>query len=158
DTYFASMETTALIRMGDGRAPETSLCAKESAGGRKEDNQWKATHITDDDVDQMKYLKLLSWKLPDSTLRLSHFTRVLMQDANVMGFDIAKGTRVYINTWAIARDPKVWDNRTCLMNLCPKVAVVEKTLANLLCKFDLTLPNGVKLKDLDMGETFGLAI
>ncbi|GKB94124.1 (+)-menthofuran synthase-like protein [Tanacetum coccineum] len=38
------------------------------------------------------------------------------------------------------------------------VAVVEKMLANLLCKFDLTLPNGVKLKDLDMGETFGLAI
>ncbi|GKB94563.1 ARID DNA-binding domain-containing protein, partial [Tanacetum coccineum] len=47
-----------------------------------------------------------------------------------------------------------WARRRSCPGKAYAVAVVEKMLANLLCKFDLTLPNGVKLKDLDMGETF----
>ncbi|PRQ17060.1 putative psoralen synthase [Rosa chinensis] len=46
--------------------------------------------------------------------------------------------------------------------LCPEIqfalAVDEIVLANLLHKFDWTLPNGVRSKDLDMKESAGLTI
>jgi cytochrome P450 len=34
--------------------------------------------------------------------------RECMRDANVLGFDVAKGTRVFVNAWAIGRNPASW--------------------------------------------------
>jgi cytochrome P450 len=34
--------------------------------------------------------------------------RECMQDATVLGYHVAKGTRVFVNAWAINRDPASW--------------------------------------------------
>ncbi|KAK9054551.1 hypothetical protein SSX86_025629 [Deinandra increscens subsp. villosa] len=144
--------------------------------------------IKNDDIDNMKYLKCVLKEThrlhpPIPTL----VPRVARQDAKVMGYDIAKGTRVIINAWAIARDPKVWndpdefrperfldstiDFKGCDFELipfgagrrgCPGIAFAMMTnaslLANLLHKFNWELPNGGKEDDLDMNEQPGLTI
>ncbi|KAI3777635.1 hypothetical protein L1987_47436 [Smallanthus sonchifolius] len=144
--------------------------------------------INQDDIDNMKYLKAVL----KETLRLhppvpTLIPRVARQDAKVMGYDVEKGTRVFINGWAIARDPKVWDDPNefrperfldCTIDFkghdfdlipfgagrrgCPGIAfamtTMESLLANLLHKFDWELPNGGKEDDLDMNEQPGFSI
>ncbi|KAH1045981.1 hypothetical protein J1N35_036765 [Gossypium stocksii] len=94
---------------------------------------------------------------------------------------------MYVNAWAIGRDPKVWTNpeeffpERFLGNsidykglnfeflpfgagrkVCPGmrigVAEVELALANLLYKFDWEMPTGMKKEDLDLGAVPGLAV
>ena len=36
--------------------------------------------------------------------------RMAREDCTVMGYDIPKGTNVYINIFAISRDPRYWIN------------------------------------------------
>ncbi|KAL8256899.1 hypothetical protein R6Q59_028940 [Mikania micrantha] len=144
--------------------------------------------INQEDINKMKYLKAvlkeaLRLHPPIPTL----VPRVASQDVKVMGFDVPKGTRVIINAWAIARDPKVWDDanefrpeRFFDSNIdfkghdfdlipfgagrrgCPGIAFSmatnENLFANLLHKFDWELPNGGKEDDLDMTERPGLTI
>nr|XP_043617364.1 cytochrome P450 736A117-like [Erigeron canadensis] len=144
--------------------------------------------INQDDIDSMKYLKAVL----KETLRLhppipTLVPRVASQDVNVMGYDVAKGTRVIINAWAIARDPKVWDEphefrpeRFLDSTIdfkghdfdlipfgagrrgCPGISFAmttnEHLLASLLHKFDWELPNKGKENDLDMNERPGLTI
>ncbi|KVH87895.1 cytochrome P450 [Cynara cardunculus var. scolymus] len=104
------------------------------------------------------------------------------QDVKLMGYDIPMGTQTIINAWAIGRDPTLWEepekfwperflnSSTDYKGLhfellpfgsgrrgCPgiqfAIAIYELALANVIYKFDLALPNGVKGKDLDMSET-----
>ncbi|PRQ46995.1 putative flavonoid 3',5'-hydroxylase [Rosa chinensis] len=35
--------------------------------------------------------------------------RLALEDCNVEGYDIRKGTRVFINTWSIGRNSSVWE-------------------------------------------------
>ncbi|KAJ0834450.1 putative cytochrome P450 [Helianthus annuus] len=144
--------------------------------------------INQDDITNMKYLKAVM----KEALRLhpplpTLVPRVARQDAKVMGYDVAKGTRVIINAWTIARDPKVWDDPNefrperfldssidfkgrdfSLIPFgsgrrgCPGVAFAmttnESMLANLLYNFDWALPNGGKEDDLDMTEQIGFTV
>ncbi|KAI3512868.1 hypothetical protein L1887_20189 [Cichorium endivia] len=102
-----------------------------------------------------------------------------------MGHDIAQGTQVLINAWAIARDPLIWEEpekfkpeRFLNSSIdykglhfeflpfgagrrgCPgiqfSVAINELALANIVYKYDLTLPNGGRPEELDMSEISGL--
>ncbi|KAL8200077.1 hypothetical protein R6Q57_011416 [Mikania cordata] len=36
------------------------------------------------------------------------------QDVKVFGYDIPSATQVWINAWAIARDPSIWEEPKCL--------------------------------------------
>nr|QNS29934.1 cytochrome P450 [Nothapodytes nimmoniana] len=153
---------------------------REVAQGRRE--------ITEDDLEKMHYLKAVI----KETLRLHPPAPLLVphestHDVKVMGYDIAARTQVFINAWAIGRDPLWWkepemfqperflnshvDFRGFHFELIPfgagrrgcpgisfGIAVNELALANVICNFDLALPNGEKAEDLDMTEVAGLTV
>ncbi|KAM7479835.1 hypothetical protein LguiA_028048 [Lonicera macranthoides] len=144
--------------------------------------------VTEDDLDKMQYLKLVI----KETLRLHTPVPLLVprestQDVKVMGYDIAAGTQVIINAWAIGRDPSLWEEpeefkperflNSCIdfkgfhfelipfgagRRGCPgilfAIIVEELALANLLYKFDFALPSGEKAEEFDMTETTGIAV
>ena len=152
---------------------------REVAGSKDE--------ISEQDLEKMPYLKAVM----KESLRLHTPVPLLVprestQDTNVLGYDIASGTRVIINAWAISRDPSLWENpeefrpdrfldtsinfRGVHFEFTPfgagrrgwpgvtfAVAVDELALAKLVHKFDFGLPNGVNMKELDMSESRGMA-
>ncbi|XP_039145924.1 cytochrome P450 71A1-like [Dioscorea cayenensis subsp. rotundata] len=140
------------------------------------------------DLQQLQYLKCII----NETLRLHCIVPLLlpresMKGCKVFGYDIAKNVRVLINAWAIARDPKFWENPETFMperfegnvinyrgqhfefipfgagrRICPGmqmgVFAVEIALANILYHFNWELPFGICCKDIDMTETFGIVL
>ena len=66
--------------------------------------------VEENDISQMQYLKCVV----KETLRLHLPTpllppRVTMSNVKLKGFDIPAKTMVYINAWAMQRDPKFWE-------------------------------------------------
>ncbi|CAI9099856.1 OLC1v1036738C1 [Oldenlandia corymbosa var. corymbosa] len=141
--------------------------------------------ITEDDLGKFPYLKAVI----KETLRLhppaSILVRKSSQAVKFLGYDIEQGTQVYINTWAIGRDPQHWENadefqpeRFLNSNVdfkgqhaeflpfgvgrrsCPGSAfglvIAELALANLVCHFNFSLPNGKRSEELDMTDAYGL--
>jgi len=144
--------------------------------------------ITDDDIAEsgISYLKLVF----KETLRLHPTSPLLIprqcrETCQVMGYDIPKGMAVFVNVWAIGRDPSYWDDpeefkpeRFETNNLdfrgtnfefipfgagrrmCPGInlglANIELALASLLYHFDWKLPKGMEPKDVDMREAVGI--
>ncbi|KAF6157528.1 hypothetical protein GIB67_004466 [Kingdonia uniflora] len=113
--------------------------------------------------------------------------RESLENTKIQGYDIPAKTRVIINDWAIGRDPVSWEDpeefrpKRFLNSTidykghdfelipfgagrrgCPgtmfAIANVELALANLLCRFDWTLPGGLSGEKLDMAETFGVSV
>ncbi|KAI3802510.1 hypothetical protein L1987_30643 [Smallanthus sonchifolius] len=144
--------------------------------------------ISEDGLEKMRYLKAVlkeSLRLhPPAPLLAPHKS---IQDVNLMGYDIAAGTQVLINAWAIGRDPSLWEDAnefrperflnnsinyqtlqfewlpfSAGRRLCPGiqfgVAVMELALANIVYKFDIALPNGIKHEELDMSEANGITV
>ncbi|KAI3763095.1 hypothetical protein L1987_53545 [Smallanthus sonchifolius] len=131
--------------------------------------------IVEEDLENMKYLKAaikesLRLHIPAPLLA----PRISRQDVKLMG-------------WAIGRYPRSWEepeefrperfleNSISYKGLhfewlpfgadrraCPGiqfgVAIVELALANIVYKFDLGLPNGVKHEDLDVSEKYGIVL
>ena len=146
------------------------------------------TNITEEDLGHMNYLKAVI----KETLRFHPpipmlVPRESMRDIKLNGYDIATGTQVLVNAWAIATDPSSWDQpfefkpeRFLNSSIdfkghdfqfipfgagrrgCPGIlfamAVNEIILASLVHQFDWSLPGGAAGEDLDMSETAGLAI
>jgi cytochrome P450 len=148
----------------------------------------KTTTITEDDLARanLSYLKCVV----KEALRLHCPVPLLVprkcrETCRVMGYDIPKGTCVYVNVWAICRDAKYLEDpeefkperfeNTNLdykgtdyeflpfvsgRRMCPGVnlglANMELALASLLYHFDWNLPSGVEPKDVDVWEAAGL--
>lgn len=106
------------------------------------------------------------------------------EDSTIGGFRIPRGSRVYINIWAIHRDPTLWENPTDFYperfvnremdyngtdfsylpfgsgkRMCAGMAMAERMvmylLATLLHSFDWELPEG---EELDLSEKFGIVM
>ncbi|XP_047271448.1 flavonoid 3'-monooxygenase CYP75B137 isoform X2 [Capsicum annuum] len=102
----------------------------------------------------------------------------------VGGYTVPKGSRVFINVWAIQRDPSIWKNPTEFhperfldgkwdysgndfsyfpfgsgRRICAGIAMAERmfmySLASLIHSFDWKLPEG---ETLDLTEKFGIVL
>ncbi|XP_070029371.1 cytochrome P450 71A1-like [Nicotiana sylvestris] len=110
-----------------------------------------------------------------------------MEKTILEGYEIRPGTIVYVNAWAIARDPEIWEKpkefipeRFLNSNIdykgrdfellpfgagrrgCPGIALgvasMELALSNLLYAFDWELPYGVKKEDIDTHARPGITM
>lgn len=146
------------------------------------------SNVEENDVTQMHYLKCVV----KETLRLHPPTPLLapretMSSVKLKGYDIPAETMVYINAWAIQRDPEFWESPEEFLperfensqvhfkgqeyfqfipfgfgrRGCPGmnfgIASVEYLLASLLYWFDWKLPE-TDTQDVDMSEIFGLVV
>uniref|UniRef100_A0A0D9VW20 Cytochrome P450 n=1 Tax=Leersia perrieri TaxID=77586 RepID=A0A0D9VW20_9ORYZ len=144
--------------------------------------------ITEEDVAKLSYLQLVI----KETLRLHPpapflIPRECRETCRVMGYDVSKGTKVFVNVWKIGRDDKYWgdgdvfrperfENNTVDFRgadfeflpfgagrrMCPGITLglanMELALASLLYHFDWELPGGIKSEELDMSEVFGITV
>ncbi|KAM3261215.1 hypothetical protein ACQJBY_052087 [Aegilops geniculata] len=145
------------------------------------------TIIVSSDLAELHYMRMVI----KETLRLHTPVPLLNrkngEDCKIMGYDILKGTNIYINAYAISRDPQHWNNPeefnperfennnmdyngSCFeftpfgfgRRLCPGItfasSVLEMALANFLYHFDWMLPDGAISESVDMSEKFGLIV
>ncbi|XP_062116103.1 cytochrome P450 71AP13-like [Humulus lupulus] len=145
--------------------------------------------VLESDLPQLNYIKAVI----KETYRLHPPAPVLMpresiEHVVINGYDIPAKTRLFVNAWAMGRDPEIWEDPETFRperflqgtpidfkchdyelipfgagrRICPGmnfgIAAVELALAQLLHSFDWELPPGVTAKDLDMTEVFGITM
>ncbi|XP_038703605.1 cytochrome P450 71D9-like [Tripterygium wilfordii] len=144
--------------------------------------------IDETGISELKYLMLVV----KETLRLHPAAPLLLPRENserceINNYEIPIKTKVIVNAWAIARDPKYWTEPEKFYperfldssiefkgtdfeyipfgagrRICPGItfglATVELHLSQLLYYFDWKLPNEMKPDDLDMTEEFGASV
>lgn len=142
--------------------------------------------VNESHLDKLEYLYIVL----KETLRLHPVAPLLiphesMEDCEVDGYHIPKKSQIFVNAWAIMRDPDVWsdpdafyperfndidiDMRGQDFRLIPfgsgrrgcpgmllALQVVRLVVAQLVHCFDWELPNGMLPGDLDMSEHFGI--
>ncbi|RWR97020.1 Cytochrome P450 71A1 [Cinnamomum micranthum f. kanehirae] len=144
--------------------------------------------VEEEDLHQLHYLKLII----KETLRFHPVAPLLVprestRDVVIRGYHIPAKTRVFINAWAIGRDPMSWENAEefCPERFahssvdfkgqdfelipfgagrrsCPGIAFgissVELALANLLYWFNWEMPKGLTKDNLDLSEAPGFTV
>ncbi|KAM3393593.1 hypothetical protein ACQJBY_014365 [Aegilops geniculata] len=166
------------------RRPETMAKAQQEV--REVLGQDRAV-ITNSDLAKLDYMHMVI----KETLRFhppsSLVPRASIEDCAIMGYDIPKGTNVYVNVFTISRDPAYWsnpgefrperfENNNTNYNgtyfeftpfgagrrQCPGIqfssSVMEMALTNILYHFNWKLPDGARPISLEMSEKFGLAV
>ncbi|KAL6598279.1 hypothetical protein ACP70R_046444 [Stipagrostis hirtigluma subsp. patula] len=143
--------------------------------------------ISTTDLQELPYIQLIIkevFRLHPAGPLLIRYTR---EDSQIMGYDIPKGTNVFINTFAIGRDHRLWNDveefkpeRFANTNMdyrgthfqfipfgagrrqCPGLlfgsATLELAVANLIHHFDWSLPDGASPLTIDMNEILGITL
>ncbi|KAL1538034.1 cytochrome P450 71D9-like [Salvia divinorum] len=145
-------------------------------------------YVDENKFDELKYFKLVikeTLRLYPALPLL--IPRISSQRCEINGYEIPAGTRVIVNGWALGRDPEYWNDAGKFMparfeesshdfngsnleyipfgagrRICPGMlfglANFKLPLAMLLYHFDWKMPNGMKDKELDMTEDFGVSV
>ncbi|XP_055834323.1 flavonoid 3'-monooxygenase-like isoform X2 [Solanum dulcamara] len=146
----------------------------------------KERWVEEEDFSQLPYIEAIikeTFRLhPLCALLPPHYS---MEDCNVAGYDIPKGTSVYVNAWSLGRNSKYWDrpeefiperfiennidikgqNFTLLpfgsgRRRCPGyklgMKITQIIMANLLHGFNWKLAGDMKPKDISMEEIYAL--
>ncbi|MCD7472199.1 hypothetical protein HAX54_013207 [Datura stramonium] len=144
--------------------------------------------VNEDDIQNMPYFKAVIKEVfrlyPPSPLLVP---RESMGKSTLEGYEIQSGTIIHVNSWAIGRDPEVWENPEEFVperflnsdidfkgqdyelipfgagrRRCPGitlgVASTELALSNLLYAFEWELPRGMKKEDIDTDVTLGITM
>lgn len=148
----------------------------------------KGNPIHETDIPKLPYLQAVM----KETLRVHPpiplaSRRTIDTDIKVRGYNIERGTRVWVNLWAIGRDPKVWPDPLSFeperhlgsesdyrsknfevipfgmgRRICPGLPLVTRmgplVLGSLIHSFDWKLEGMAKPESLDMEEEFGLTV
>ncbi|KAI7733600.1 hypothetical protein M8C21_032453 [Ambrosia artemisiifolia] len=145
-------------------------------------------NVDEDDLQKLDYLKAVikeSLRLyPVAPLLIPHETN---DQCVLAGYTIPKKTLVYVNVWAIGRDPNSWESpnefeperfigssidykgmdfefipfgsgRRGCPGMLLGATTVELILSNLLYAFEWSLPNGMKTEDIDTLTTPGFVL
>uniref|UniRef100_A0A7N0V1I4 Cytochrome P450 n=1 Tax=Kalanchoe fedtschenkoi TaxID=63787 RepID=A0A7N0V1I4_KALFE len=155
---------------------EHKMCRNRQQKERAEDMMDVLLDLVDDPelevkltTDNVKAFTLEAFRLhPVTTLLPPHRS---LEDCQIGRYHLPKGTILLINLWSIGRDPTLWDSpeefypeRFLNKDIDIKgqsfeflgLKLTQSSLANLLHGFNWTLPQEMKLQDLDMEETYGL--
>ncbi|KAL1323387.1 cytochrome P450 71A1-like [Arachis ipaensis] len=180
DTFSTTLEWTFAELLKNPKAMKKAQEEVRRVVGRK-------SKVEENDVNQMNYLNCVI----KETLRLHPplpllIPRQTTSSVKVQSFNIPPKTRVFINAWAIQRDPKLWEeaeefiperfenNQVDIKGLdfqlipfgvgrrgCPGISFglvsTGYVLANLLYWFDWKL-HGEDEGDIDMDEMCGLTV
>ncbi|XP_075641932.1 geraniol 8-hydroxylase-like [Castanea sativa] len=144
--------------------------------------------IEEKDIPRLPYLQTLlkeTMRLhPTAPLLLPHRAEM---DVEVCGYTIPKHTQVFMNAWAIARDPMYWDKPTQLIPerfrgnevdfrgtnfsfipfgygrwICPgltlAIRMLSLLLASLIHRFDWRLLDQMAPEDIDTSDKFGITM
>ncbi|KAG6410323.1 hypothetical protein SASPL_128381 [Salvia splendens] len=142
----------------------------------------KKDMIDKQDIEKLPYLRAVIKEAlrlyPPGPLSVPRETT---DKCTVNGYEIEGGTMVYINVWAIGRDPAAWENADEFLperflegqnpelisfgfgrRGCPgmgmAMAEVELAMANFVYKFNWELPVGMKEEDIDFECKHGAAL
>ncbi|XP_052198629.1 cytochrome P450 736A117-like isoform X3 [Diospyros lotus] len=180
ETTYATLEWTMAELLKDPKSMKRLLNEVREIGRGKQ-------AIIEDDLKKMPYLQAIIKEIMRLHPSGSLIPRESTQNVKVMGYDITANTQVLINTWAIGRDPLVWDEpeefkperflhssielRGHHFELIPfgagrrscpgaqfSLAVLQLALANLMLIFDFALPARERAEELDMSEIAGSVI
>ncbi|KAM0055355.1 7-ethoxycoumarin O-deethylase [Helianthus debilis subsp. tardiflorus] len=106
DLFVAGTDTTS-ITVELLRKPHIMTKAKDEL----EKVIGKGTIVKEDDVSRPPYLSCIVKEVlrlhPPAPLLLP---RKVVKEVQLSGYTIPAGTQVFVNAWAIGRDPTVWDN------------------------------------------------
>ncbi|CAO2813502.1 unnamed protein product [Amaranthus hypochondriacus] len=147
----------------------------------------KKAPIDKTDLANLQYFKAVV----KETFRLHPAAPILLHESIkksvIKGYAIQPKTQVYVNTWAIGRDPKIWKDSEKFLperflensiefkgydfelipfgagrRMCPGlnlgVTNMELALANLLIHFDWEMPLGLNRKDIDTDTLPGITL
>ncbi|KAL9276015.1 Geraniol 8-hydroxylase-like protein [Drosera capensis] len=110
--------------------------------------------------------------------------RQVHEEVKLLGFVVPKGAQVFINVWAMGRDPELWKNSHTFeperfleshidykgrdfelipfgagRRICPGLPLAHRMLhlilASLIHSFDWELPDGITSETIDMDDKFG---
>ncbi|XP_065857232.1 iridoid oxidase-like [Euphorbia lathyris] len=144
--------------------------------------------VEESDIDQLPYLQAVI----KESMRLHPVLPLLvprnaLEDTNFMGYAIPKDTQIYVNAWAIGRDPEAWEDPLSFkperflgsniqykgqnFELLPfgsgrRVCVgyplahqiLHLTLASLLHYFDWEFDSKSSVEAMDMNERLGITV